>query len=177
MDEDQQRWVGEEHIQVKAERATSSHRSSRRKGQTSPSFARATRSSPSTHQQHRRFNIRRLTVSLPTFLWTRWHHTQSILKSSRGGNRPLLPLYQFGFRLVSYSRYINRTTCIFKDVRTKWRLRTAITKHEVITEAHEKTTRFPRSSHDVGSTEELYLTTSTQRKFSTSLQIQKFDRR
>ena len=148
---------------MKAERATSSHGASRRKGQTSPSFARATRSSPSTHQQNRRINIRRLAVSLPTFLWTRWHHTHSIRKSSRGGNRPVLLLYQFGFRLVSNSRYINGIACIFKDVRTKCRLRTAITKHEVITEAHEKTARFPRSSHAVGSTDELYPTTSTQK--------------
>ena len=37
-------------------------------------------------------------------------------------------------------------------------LTTRVEEHEVITEAREKTTGFPRASHDVGSTDELYST-------------------
>ena len=41
---------------------------------------------------------------------------------------------------------------------------TRVKEHEVITEAREKTTGFPRASHDVGSTDELYSTMSTQKE-------------
>ena len=35
---------------------------------------------------------------------------------------------------------------------------TRVKEHEVIMEAHEKTTGFPRASHDIRSTDELYST-------------------
>ena len=37
-------------------------------------------------------------------------------------------------------------------------LTTRVEEHEVITEAREKTTGFPRATHDVGSTDELHST-------------------
>ena len=41
---------------------------------------------------------------------------------------------------------------------------TRVKEHEVIAEAREKTIGFPRASHDVGSTDELYPTTFTPKK-------------
>ena len=96
-------------LPASAERATSSHGSSRGKGQTNPSFTRTMRSLPSTHQQHRHFQ-HSSTNSLPPDLPPEEIASCTINHEEQSRrNLTVLLLYQFGFKLVSYGRYINGT--------------------------------------------------------------------
>ena len=126
------------------------------------------------------------TISLPTFIRKRLHRTQSIMKNTRGGTWPVLLLYQLRFKLVSYGCYLNgtltfgskrsmegqqnskhlprRETATMNIIISIPSMTTWVKEHEVITKVHEKTTGFPRASQDVGSTDELYPTTSIQKK-------------